>query len=549
MSQHDRNRHPSVALYARVSSERQDVDLSIASQLRALREHAAKHDLRVVREFVDEVASGRTTDRPQFQRMISEARRLGSPFELILVWKYSRFARNREDAIVFKSLLKKHGVRVVSITEPSEDSPTGKLLEAIIESLDEFYSANLAQEVLRGMREAASRGFFVGSNSPYGYLRVKMPDGPKDRPKLVVDPATSAVVARIFREVLGGGGLMEITKTLNREGIPGPRGKPWIKTTLRAILANEVYTGTLVWGRTSKVGHKPQPVRVEGAWEPIVDRATFDRVQQLLHERAPTRSNARRVASSYLLSGLVKCGVCQKALVGQQAKSGKFAYYVCGTLLKRGAQTCSTPYLNARRLEEKVVAQIKRRVLTEENLTELVSQINAELDDTARDHGHRVDLVQKELADVQRRLERHYDALETGTLALSDLSPRIQQLRQRQDQLQAALIDAESALDERRDHLQTISEVTKHVADMRQLLEESSLAERKSFIRSFVQEIVIRDKDTAVLRYTMPVPSATSSKEGAIEVLPLSQRVLPSVQDGGRYWIRTSDLCDVNATL
>ena len=107
MSQHDRNRHPSVALYARVSSERQDVDLSIASQLRALRAHAAKHDLRVVREFVDEVASGRTTDRPQFQRMISEARRQGSPFELILVWKYSRFARNREDAIVFKSLLKK----------------------------------------------------------------------------------------------------------------------------------------------------------------------------------------------------------------------------------------------------------------------------------------------------------------------------------------------------------------------------------------------------------------------------------------------------------
>ena len=227
---------------------------------------------------------------------------------------------------------------------------------------------------------------------------------------------------------------------------------------------------------------------------------------------APTRSNARRVASSYLLSGLVKCGVCRKALVGQQAKSGKFAYDVCGALLKRGAQTCSTPYLNARQLEDKVVAQIKRRVLTEENLTELVSQVNAELDDTARDHRHRGELVQKELADVQRRLDRQYDALETAELTLSDLSPRIQQLRQRQGQLQATLIDAESALAERRDRLQDISEVTKHLADMRQLLEESRLAERKSFIRLFVQEIVIRDKDMAALRYTMPAPSATPLK-------------------------------------
>ncbi len=115
------------ALYARVSSDRQDVDLSISSQLRSLREYAEKNGYRVVREYVDEAESGRTADRPQFQQMVAEARRPARPFQLILVWKYSRFARNREDAIVFKSLLKKHGVRVVSITKPSDDSPTGKL--------------------------------------------------------------------------------------------------------------------------------------------------------------------------------------------------------------------------------------------------------------------------------------------------------------------------------------------------------------------------------------------------------------------------------------
>ena len=160
-----------VALYARVSSDRQDVDLSISSQLKALRDYAEKHGNRVVRENVEEAESGRTADRPQFQRMIAEARRAASPFQAVLVWIYSRFARSREDAIVFKSLLKKHGVRVVSITEPSEDTPTGQLMEAIIESIDEFCSANLAQEVLRGMREAASRVFYLPSRAPYGYSR------------------------------------------------------------------------------------------------------------------------------------------------------------------------------------------------------------------------------------------------------------------------------------------------------------------------------------------------------------------------------------------
>jgi len=141
-----------VALYARVSSEKQDTDLSISAQLRALREYAARMGCQVVREFVDEAETGRTTARPAFRDMINLARRPNKPFEQILVWKYSRFPRSREDSIIYKAMLKKVGVQVVSINEPFDDTPTGRLLEAIIESLDEFYSDNLGEEVTRGMR-------------------------------------------------------------------------------------------------------------------------------------------------------------------------------------------------------------------------------------------------------------------------------------------------------------------------------------------------------------------------------------------------------------
>ena len=131
------------ALYARVSSDRQDVDLSVAAQLRALRDHARKNDYIVVREYVDEAESGRIADRPQFRRMIDEAAKINAPFREILVWKFSRFTRKREHAVAFKSMLRRKGIRVVSITEQAEDTATGRLLEGIIESVDEFYSENL----------------------------------------------------------------------------------------------------------------------------------------------------------------------------------------------------------------------------------------------------------------------------------------------------------------------------------------------------------------------------------------------------------------------
>ena len=132
-----------VALYARVSSDRQDVDLSVSAQLRALRDYAEKNDYLVARKYVDEAESGRIADRPQFQKMLNEASKPEAPFQEILVWKFSRFTRKREHAVAFESMLRRKGIRVVSITKHADDTPTGKLMEAIIESVDEFYSENL----------------------------------------------------------------------------------------------------------------------------------------------------------------------------------------------------------------------------------------------------------------------------------------------------------------------------------------------------------------------------------------------------------------------
>ena len=164
-----------VCTYARVSSDKQDIDLSISAQLRALREYALKNGHDVVREFVDEAESGRTVHRPVFQEMIAQARQKTSPFKAILVWKLSRFARSREDSIVYKSLLKKQGVQVISITEPMDASPTGRMLEGIIEVIDEFYSANLGQEGHQGYARGGVPGIL--GERPYA-LRIQAGSSP-----------------------------------------------------------------------------------------------------------------------------------------------------------------------------------------------------------------------------------------------------------------------------------------------------------------------------------------------------------------------------------
>ena len=495
------------ALYARVSSNRQDVDLSVSAQLRALKDYAKANGYSVAREYVDEAESGRVADRPQFREMIEEGSKPNAPFQVILVWKFSRFTRKREHAVAFKSMLRRKGVRVVSITEHADDSPTGKLMEAIIESVDEFYSENLAQDVVRGMREAASRGFFLGSKAPFGYKRVKANDGAKERPTLEVDPATAPIVKEIFESSLRGNGLKEICKELNDRGITN-RGKRWYKGGLHYLLTNEAYTGTAVWGRISKGEKAQDPVRVEGAWPALVSRELFVAVQQAMRDRAPKVQRPARVGSKFLLSGLLKCGVCGRPYSGQGAKSGQYGYYICGTLFREGAGTCSARYLNASRVEEFVVQKIRERILTEETIVELVTLVAEEIDAMAGELSGRLEVIEAELGDVRKRLERLYEALETSELTLEVLSPRIFSLRHREEQLEAAREDAATQLEQRRVELPTTEEIKGYVADFREFLQEGTFPERKALIRNFVESIEVVG-DEASLTYTIPLSQST----------------------------------------
>ena len=278
--------------------------------------------------------------------MIAAARNKERHFDAILVWKLSRFARNREDSILYKSLLRKRGISVISINEQVDESPAGHLLEGIIEVIDEFYLLNLSQDTLRGMKENVARGFRNGGSTPLGYKRLMVRVGASEKSALAPEEGEAAIVQRIFHLALEGKGGKDIAKALTADGLKTRAGKHFSATTINQILRNEVYTGTLVWNKkggtlvntTTKV--LPEVIRTPDTHPALVSRENFGRVQQLLTDRRPAVRHPRTVSSQYLLSGLLRCGKCGSVMIGCWAKSGKFFYYGCNNHYKKGKEVC-----------------------------------------------------------------------------------------------------------------------------------------------------------------------------------------------------------------
>ena len=279
-----------------------------------------------------------------------------------------------------------------------------------------------------------------------------------------------------------------------------------------------------------------------------MSKSREDFCRELLKSRAPSKVHPRRVASSHLLSGLVKCSGCRRALTGQESKGGKFAYYVCNSLLKRGSGACDAPRLNSRRFERLVVDQIRENILTESNMRELVRLVDEEMDGVAHEHRQKLEAIESELAEVRRRLDRLYNLIETTELDMSDVTPRIREHREKQERLEASAEEARATLSDRRERLDDVETVTAFARDMSDFLMESEFTETKAFIRSFVKEIAITP-GRATIRYTIPMPCDSRIPGMDSEEVPLPNPVLRLVNGGGAEGIRTPDLRCARAAL
>lgn len=508
-------------LYARVSSERQaEKDLSVASQLKALRKYASEHNYDIYKEFVDEAESARSANRPEFQKMIALARSKDRPFDIVLVWKLSRFARNREDSIVYKSLLRKKGIQVISITEKVEDSATGKLFEGIIEVMDEFYSENLSQEARRGLRECASRGFSPGGSTPVGYKPVPIQDGRAKRNKYDIDDDWAPLVKRIFRMCLDGHGTKDIANTLNREGLKTKRGVKWSKASVNYILKNDIYTGTFVWPKKIRLKPGEEQVVIKDNHPALISEPEFKKVQGFIRSRSPRVTHPRRIASEYILSGLLYCKSCGKTMQAGSAKSGKYHYYNCYTKSRLDNNACDNKAIGVNRIEKAVIDKLKSRVLTEENLTELLNLTNQALQKHSGQSENKLKVLSKQLADKERKIDRLYEVLEEGKLTPNDLAPRLRKLRDEVYELRLNIASIKESMIGKEIKLAiTKPALKRYVKDLRSILSKGKLFEQKRFLQSFIKRIDYAYPQV-IVHYTFPMNLSRNKRS---EVLPIDK--------------------------
>lgn len=319
------------AAYIRVSTDRQ-TELSPDSQIKVVRDYAKANGYIIPNEYIfrDDGISGRRADkRPAFNDMIAAAKQKPSPFSAIMVWKFSRFARNQEEAIVYKSMLKKNNVSVISCSETLDDSPYSSLIERIIEWMDEYYSIRLSGEVKRGMQEKVERGQAVSIPS-FGYNIVDK--------KYVINETTSPYVRKIFADFISGKGSITIARELNALGVKTTRGNKWENRTVEYLLSNPVYIGKIRWnpsGKTCRNFNDENIKIVDGIHEPIIDKGTFDKAQHLIAQNKKHHSKYTHstINQDYMLHGLVKCSDCGASLSmsakGQGIQCIKYIHGLC----------------------------------------------------------------------------------------------------------------------------------------------------------------------------------------------------------------------------
>ena len=393
-------------IYARYSSHAQR-DESIESQLRVCRDYAGHAGFSVVKEYVDRAMSATSDQRPAFQQMIAESAFQG--FDTILVYALDRFARDRYDAAVYRKKLKDNGVRILSVTQPIDDSPEGVLIESLLEGLAEYYSKNLARGVMRGMRENAINCKAVGGICPTGYKidRSSM--------KYVIDEEKAGIIREVFEMYADGMSIVDICRTCNERGYRTNRGRYFTRNSLSTILRNRKYIGV----------YKFDDIEIEGGMPVIVDEDTFARVQERLKMANKTKPR-KNDDVDFLLSGKLFCGHCGKPMVGTSGtgKGGRiYYYYSC----RQHGNKCLKTAERKEKLEWFVINYIVEEFLTDENISIIADLVMEEL---ANDEwSQKIRALEQQISDVDSRIRNLMKALELD----GDLQPvmdRITELRE-----------------------------------------------------------------------------------------------------------------------
>lgn len=392
-------------IYARYSSHNQREE-SIEGQLRECQEFAVKNGLTIIDEYIDRAISGKTDNRPSFQKLIKDSEK--GHFDAVIMYTLDRFARNRYDSAIYKAKLKKNGVKIFYAKQPMPDTPEGIILESVLEGYAEYYSENLARSIKRGLKENALQGIAMGS-LPLGYKIGS------DR-KYEIDPVGAKAVKMIFTMYSEGKSATQIVNHLNEQGYKTSRGNKFNKNSLARILRNERYIGI----------YSHDDVVLENAIPPIISKDLFEKVQSTLKHTYSARAK-NKAREDYLLSTKLFCGHCSSAMTGESgtSKTGKIhRYYKCNC--RKRQHKCNKKNERKEPIEKLIVGYTVKEILTKDNIDRIATKtmeiVEKELQDTSVLVG-----LKDNLKETNKKLKNLLSAIEQGIIT-SSTKERLEEL-------------------------------------------------------------------------------------------------------------------------
>ena len=403
-------------IYARYSSDNQREE-SIEGQIRECTAYAEKNGITVIKHYIDRAFSAKTDNRPEFQQMIKDSGK--KLFDVVLVWKFDRFARNRFDSANYKMILKKNGVHLISVMEPIAEGSQGILVETLLEGMAEYYSAELSEKVIRGQTENALKGKCTGGTGTIGYKI--------DEDKFYhLDPLTSPLVLEAFQRYDNGEKMVEIVNFLNDKGVRNMQGGKMTHSSVNTMLKNRRYIGELSF----------RDIVVPDAIPAIVPKDLFDRVQKRMdkNKRAPACGKADE---EYLLTTKLFCGKCGALMFGESGTSATgrtYYYYKCANVKRR--KGCNKKTVQKEWLEDLVVRETMKLIQDDVVIDKIVQLVM----DVQNQENTTIPLLEKQLREVNKKLDNLMKAIEDG-LYTRTTKERLEALEIQKDELTAKIAD------------------------------------------------------------------------------------------------------------
>ena len=457
-------------IYARYSSDNQREE-SIEGQIRECTAFAEKNDLTILKHYIDRAYSARTDHRPAFQEMIKDSDK--HLFDMVIVWKLDRFSRDRYDSARYKVLLKKNNVRVVSATEVISSGADGILLESVLEGFAEYYSADLAEKVTRGMTENALKCKFNGGSMPIGYVI-------DEEQHFQIDPLTAPFVLEAFKRYIEGATMKELIDFFNEKGIKNKSGGDINYNSIQRMLNNRRYIGEYAF----------RDIVVPDGIPAIVPKELFDRVQAKLakNKKSPARHKAEE---DYLLTTKLFCGCCGAYMCGESGKgrSGEVhRYYKCVSIKKRRT-ICNKKSVRKDWIEDIVVNATMKMLMSDTTIDAIVSALMT-LQDAENVN---LPLYEKQLKETNVAINNLLNAIQAGILNRST--------KERFDQLEATRDELENKIAaEKLAKPRITEEQLRFFLDRFRKLDVRQLSHRRMLIDTFVNAVFLYD-DKLVLTY------------------------------------------------